>query len=88
MTLTAVGLVHLRRQEMTLQHELQVIEFKKPSIRREMWDRQAKIGRMTTPDAIRRSIKQSSLDVSPLSPREQIGTPEANGYEAAFVPSQ
>jgi len=93
MTLIAVGLVHLRRQEMGLQHELQVLEFGKPAVRRAMWGRHARIGQMTTPEAIRRSIKSSSLDVSPLSPGERVdpGGPhisEETEHEAAYVPSQ
>lgn len=92
MTLIAVGLVHLRRQEMGYQHQMQVLELSKPSVRRAIWERETRIGEMTTPNAIRKSIQASSLDVSPLSPEERVefiqpGSPEEKGYEAAFVPS-
>jgi hypothetical protein len=74
MTMIALGLVHLRRQEMNLQHEIQVLEFQKPEVRRQLWDRQARIGRLTTPEAIRRTIEARALEVNSPSPMVSSGS--------------
>jgi hypothetical protein len=50
----AVTLVHLRRAEATCRHEMQRLRLQRVQLRREVWQRQAEVGRITAPLQVRR----------------------------------
>ncbi len=54
--IVAVCLVHIRRAEMTVRHEIQRCCDREIRLRRELWDQQARIGRLTAPREVRRKV--------------------------------
>jgi hypothetical protein len=46
----AVTLVHLRRQEIAVQHEIQRLQVRRVGLRRELARREVRIGRLTRPE--------------------------------------
>ena len=66
MTLIAVALVHIRRAELPIRHEMECLETRHAALRRELRDRQMRLGHQTTPQAIRFRADAMSLDLTPV----------------------
>lgn len=75
--ITAIALcaIHLRRREMNMQHRVHAIELEKPSLKRQLWDRQAEMGRKTSPAAIRRNMHRKAIEMNFPSRVEGDETP-------------
>ena len=59
----AVGLVHIRRMEVTVGHEIEELRTREVSLRRELWDRQVRAGQLSAPNEIRRRVDEMALDL-------------------------
>ena len=57
----AVGLVHLRRREVTVQHRIQRMRLEHVAMRRKLWDQQVELGFLTGPQEIQRRMEGTSL---------------------------
>lgn len=57
----AVGLVHLRRAEVAVQHRIQSLQREEVLLRRELADRDVRLGELTRPAEIRRRVERSSV---------------------------
>jgi hypothetical protein len=64
LTTIGIGLVHIRRQEVALRHEVQSKQLRHVALRREIWDRQVRLGHMTTPRNIRHRAEILGLDIN------------------------
>lgn len=64
LTVIGVGLVHIRRQEVAMRHEVQSKQSRHIVLRREIWDRQVRLGHMTTPRNIRHRAEILGLDIN------------------------
>ena len=64
LTAIALGLVHLRREEVAMRREMQQVQSEHAKVRREIWDRQMRIGDMLTPQAIRFRSEVMALEMS------------------------
>lgn len=62
----ATALVHLRRREITVHHEIQRLKTQQVSLRRTIWDQQATLGDMT-------SIEKVQWRVDEITRRGQTG---------------
>jgi hypothetical protein len=60
----ALGLVHLRRQEAVARHQIQRLESRHADLRREIWDRQVRMGRLMTPEAVRGRTEAMDLEMT------------------------
>jgi len=69
LTVIALGLVHVRRQEAVLLFALQRSQSRHAALRREIWDRHVEIGRLTTPGHIRHRTGVMALDMTYNEPR-------------------
>jgi len=61
----AVAMVHVRRGEITAMHEIQRLETDQVALRRRLWDQQVELGRVLSPEEIRRRIEEMAIDVHP-----------------------
>jgi len=52
----AVSLVHIRRQQTSFAHEIQRLRNQHVSLRRTLWDQQAKLGYLASPDRIQHEV--------------------------------
>jgi len=57
----AVTLVHLRRREITVRHEIQLLRTRQVALRRKLWDQQVRLGRLTAPRRIRHFVEETAL---------------------------
>jgi len=57
----AVTLVHLRRREITVRHEIQLLRTRQIALRRKLWDQQVRLGRLTAPGRVRRFAEEMAL---------------------------
>ncbi len=75
--ITAIALcaIHLRRREMNMKHQVHAIELEKPAIKRQLWDRQAEMGRKTSPAAVRRNMHRKAIEMNFPSRVEDDETP-------------
>ena len=64
LTTIGIGLVHIRRQEVVLRHEVQSKQLRHVALRREIWDHQVRLGHMTTPRNIRHRAEILGLDIN------------------------
>ena len=64
LTTIGVGLVHIRRQEVAIRYEVQSKQSRHIVLRREIWDRQVRLGHMTTPRNIRHRAEILGLDIN------------------------
>jgi len=60
----AVALVQVRRREITVRHEIQRLQTQQVSLRRTLWDQQARLGYLTAPKEIRRRMAEVSKSPS------------------------
>ncbi len=70
LTAIAVGLVHIRRQEVVLRHEIQRMQSEHTTLRRELWDRQVRIGHLMAPRAVQQRSKTMALDLTANLPAQ------------------
>lgn len=52
----AVGLVHLRRSEISVRHEIQQVEIQRIQLRREAAGQEVRIGHLLAPESLRRRV--------------------------------
>jgi hypothetical protein len=64
LTVIAVGLVHLRRQEVLVRHEIQRLESEHARTRREVWRREVELAKTFSPEEIRRRAKAMALEMT------------------------
>ena len=72
LTAIGVGLVHIRREEVALHHEVQSKQSRHVELRREIWDRQVRLGHMTTPRNIRHRAEVLGLDIDNTTPEYSV----------------
>ena len=58
---TAVGLVHIRRTELSAQHEIQQLQATEIQLRRRLWDQQVHLSRLMSPVEVRRRALAMNL---------------------------
>ncbi len=58
LTSIAVGLVHLRRAEITAKHAAQRLQMKQVTLRRKLWDQQNHLSRLTLPQEVNRRYEE------------------------------
>lgn len=73
LTVIAVGLVHIRRREVVLRHEIQQMQSEHTSLRREIWDRQVRLGHLMAPREVKQRSETMALDLTTELPI-QAGT--------------
>jgi len=56
LTAIAVSLVHIRRQQTSFAHEIQRLRNRHVSLRRTLWDQQAKLGYLVSPGRIQDKV--------------------------------
>ena len=64
LTAIALALVHLRREEVAIRRDMQRVQSEHVKVRREIWDRQMKIGDMMAPRAIRFRSEVMALEMT------------------------
>lgn len=69
LTVIALGLVHVRRQEASLLYALQRSQSRHAALRRDIWDHHVEVGRLTTPEHIRHRTAVMALDMTYNEPR-------------------
>lgn len=57
----AIGLIHIRRAEVTAQHEFQRLKAEEISLHRKIWIEQVEFSRLTTPAETRRRASGMAL---------------------------
>jgi len=57
----AVGLVQIRREEMTARHQIQSLRAAQVKIRRTLWEQQVRMGELTAPQTVRRRAAEMAL---------------------------
>ncbi len=72
LTVIGVGLVHIRRQEVALRHEVHSKQLRHIVLRREIWDRQVRLGHMTTPRNIRHRAEVLGLNINNTASRYSV----------------
>lgn len=75
-TVLAAMLVHLRREELAVRHQMHQTQARHAELRREIWDRQVRLGYLTTPRAIRQRAEALALDLVPNTPDRYALIPE------------
>jgi hypothetical protein len=68
----ACGLVQLRRSESIARCQIQRLELKEVSLRRQLWDQQVKLGEATSPERIRRRIEEVHPEWSQAGPSTKL----------------
>lgn len=76
LTAIAVGLVHIRRQEVALGYEIQQLQSRHISLRREIWSRQVRMGHLMAPRAVRQRSEVMALELTALLPAEPVTSAE------------
>jgi neutral trehalase len=72
LTAIAVGLVHIRRAEVTARYEAQRFRLRQAEIRRILWDQEVRLGDLTAPGELRRRASELSIDLSPGRERNEL----------------
>ena len=80
LTAIAVGLVHIRRQEVVLRHEIQRMQSEHTALRREIWDRQVQIGHLLAPRAVKQRSETMALDLTTQLPAQASMKPGEWNY--------
>jgi hypothetical protein len=73
----ALAVVQLQRRELTVRHELQVLQSRHLKLRRDVWQRQVQLGRLLTPDQLQGRAQAMALPMVPQDP----ATEETTVYE-------
>jgi hypothetical protein len=50
----AVALVHVRREEIAVRHEIQRLQIRRVALRRTLWEQQVRLGYLAAPEEVRR----------------------------------
>jgi len=61
LTAIAVALVQMRRAELIARHEIQKLQTNEVALRRQLWDQQVQLGRLTSPEVVRRRVEDMAL---------------------------
>ncbi|GEM_PF-3466940 len=64
LTAIAVGLVHIRRQSLAVRYDIQRLESRHVSLRREIWDRRVRLEYMLAPGAVKQRSEIMALDLT------------------------
>lgn len=59
----AVGVVHIRRAEITSRHEIQRLQSRRVEVRRLLWDQQVQLSKRMAPAEIRRRADEMCLEL-------------------------
>ena len=76
----AVGIVHLRRAQTRANHQVHRLQLEQIQLRRRLYDQQAELGRLTTPQAVRRRAEKMDAAL--------ISRPAARSTVAQRPPAQ
>jgi hypothetical protein len=63
-----VALVHLRREEIAVRHDIQTLESARVPLRRELWRTQIKLSHKLRPDEVRRRAEELALGLDDARP--------------------
>ena len=77
LTAIAVSLVHLRRADVAVQHEIQCIQSEHVKLRREIWHEKMELGHLQAPEAMRSRIEQMALELTHETPPPRFALGEA-----------
>lgn len=65
----SVTLVHIRRQEVSAQHQIQSLEIRQVALRRKLWVQERDIARLTAPKQVyQRAIRMALIEPDGSSP--------------------
>lgn len=56
LTAIAVGLIHLRRSEIAVRHEIQQVQIERIELRRNLADQEVRIGHLVAPRSVQRRV--------------------------------
>ena len=59
----AIGLIHIRRAEVTAQHEIQRLKAQEVSLNRQIWIKQVEFARLTTPEQTQRRASGMAMNL-------------------------
>jgi cell division protein FtsL len=57
----AVGLVHIRRSETSVNHQIQQLQLEQIYLRRKLYDQQVTLGRLVSPSQVRERMEKLDL---------------------------
>ncbi len=60
----AAGLVSIRRAQVVVRHDMQVLRGRRLKLRRRLWEQQVHLGRLTSPSQLLDRVQRMSLSVS------------------------
>jgi hypothetical protein len=81
LTATAVCLVHIRRADVAVRHEIQCIQSQHVQLRREIWHEKMELGHLLTPEAIRSRVDAMALELTNETPPPRFALGEADAPE-------
>ena len=58
----AVGMVHIRRQQVACAHEIQSLRSREVQLRRQLWDQHARLGYLTSPQRVAAAAEDEPQD--------------------------
>ncbi len=64
LTTVAIAMVHMRRQDARVRHEIQRLQLKQISLRRTLWDQHAVLAGRTNPRTIEKRVEEISSNRS------------------------
>ena len=59
----ALGLIHIRRQEIAIRHEIQRLQTQQIKLRRKLWDQQVRYGKLLAPAELHRHADQHEMSL-------------------------
>ena len=59
----AVALVHVRRAEIGVRHEIQLLQIRQTDLRRDLSDQKIRLGRLSAPQNVQSLVDELSLDL-------------------------
>lgn len=59
----AIGIIHIRRTELSISHELQSLELQGIKYRRQIWQKQVDLGHVISPPTIKQQVTAMGLEL-------------------------
>ena len=59
----AIGLIHIRRAEVTAQHDIQRLKAQEVSLNRQIWIKQVEFARLTTPQQTQQRARDMAMNL-------------------------
>ena len=72
----AVGLVHIRRAELSARHEIQQLQVAEVKLRRRLWDQQVRMGQLVSPREVDKRMAALAILESQFKPDQVAYTKE------------